>query len=539
MHTVTTKMIPIAQLLLSNTAMQIERRKERTDAEISELAETIARVGQLHAIHVRPNPFPEHITNKDKTPLFEIVAGEGRFLAAKVAGLEELKAEVHNYTDEQAEEVQMIENLQRKNLNELVEAIGFDQLMQRGHTAEAIAEKVGKSKRTVYTRLQLLKLGDDARAALREGKLDASVGLLLARLDEKSQKKALKAVLEPDYRGEVMSYRQAKEFLHRDFTFQLENAGFDTTDATLVPSAGACANCPKRSGSHPELFADIERADVCTDPGCFSSKRDAHTVMLIKKAKADGVKVIAGPEAKKAVAWENDQNVSLMSAYVRPDDKCYKDSKYRTYGQLLKAAQGLLPEQRTPKLLKTPAGKVIEVFDRADVVAKLKKAGVLDTSKSTYSPASRSTSKGGTNSNAKLETERKLRARVFRAVFEKGPTKMSRKLIEERICDEFDSAMVDLQELCEALGWDDFNMDQPAKELAKLPEADVYRLLHVMTLTDDLSPYAQATRLMNAAKEAKVDVAKIKKTIADEEKAAKAAATPAKTSKKKAARKAK
>src|SRR5690606_10554104 len=94
--------IPLDQLILSSTPMQVERRKQRTKEEIADLAETITRVGQLQPIIVRPNPFPENIKHPEGRDLFEIVAGEGRYLAAQVAGLTEIKAEIHDLTDQQA-----------------------------------------------------------------------------------------------------------------------------------------------------------------------------------------------------------------------------------------------------------------------------------------------------------------------------------------------------------------------------------------------------------------------------------------------------
>lgn len=76
--------LKLSQLMLSNTPMQQERRKYRTKEDVKSLADTIKNVGQLHAIIVRPNPHPDHI--KGPLPLYEIVAGEGRYLATKEAG---------------------------------------------------------------------------------------------------------------------------------------------------------------------------------------------------------------------------------------------------------------------------------------------------------------------------------------------------------------------------------------------------------------------------------------------------------------------
>lgn len=499
-----TMLIPLSHLTLSDTPMQIERRKERTQEEISDLADTIVRIGQLQPIIVRPNPFPENIRATDGGPLYEIVAGEGRYLAAKLAGLETIEAKVRELTDEQAEEVQLIENLQRKDLNEMLEAVGFEQLMKRGHTADEIAERVGKSRRTIYARLQLLKLGDKARAAVREGKLDVSIALLIARLDEKLQEDALQDLIEPGYDGRPMSYRQAREFVHREYTFQLDQAGFDPNDTTLVPSAGACSGCPKRSGNQPELFSDIERADVCTDPVCFKSKREAHVQLQLKKAKAAGQKIISGSEAKRLVAWESAQGVDLMSSHVRLEDKSYEDGKYRTFGELVKAA-GL---QVKPKLLQTPGGKIIEVLEREPLVEQLRDAGALEKHKS-YSPPKPQKLDPG------RERSKKVNARLFQAIFNKAPVVPRSVAVQEFLKDVFELGgfNFDAVEVCGALGWDDFNLDNPLKELKKLDESDLYRLLYVLQFADDLSEWGQPERMYQAAKRLKIDVKKIETEI--------------------------
>ncbi len=73
-----------------------------------------------------------------------------------------------------------------------------------------------------------------------------------------------------------ISVRELRDWIQREVHLSLANAPFDVNDPHLLPAAGACATCPKRSGSNPLLFADaIKRADVCTDPECFKQKRDA------------------------------------------------------------------------------------------------------------------------------------------------------------------------------------------------------------------------------------------------------------------------
>jgi ParB/RepB/Spo0J family partition protein len=291
----TARRLPIANLQLSRTPAQGERRQHFDKDKLQELAASIKSTGGLiQSIVVRPvqiirteglnglivagkTYFSPDEAEKVAHNKFEIVAGERRYLAAKLAGLTEIDCSVRDLTDEQVEEIQLVENLQREDLHELAEAEGYEALQKRGHSIDEMADKVGKSKATIYARMKLLALCKDARKAFYAGKLSASTALLLARLvGEDVQKKAMKEIIEDRRFGDgPMSYREAAEHIHENYMLRLDDAGFPTQDATLVPAAGTCGACPKRTGNQPELFGDIKNADVCTDSACFKTKREA------------------------------------------------------------------------------------------------------------------------------------------------------------------------------------------------------------------------------------------------------------------------
>jgi ParB/RepB/Spo0J family partition protein len=199
---------------------------------------------------------------------YEIVAGERRFRAASAAGLTEIPAIVRDLTDAEALELQVIENNQRVDVHPLEEAEGYEALMQHAHySVDDMAAKVGKSRAYVYARLKLLALCEAGRKALYEGTISASIALLLARIPvKKLQEKCLDEVLDDMGSGEPMSFREAKDHVENRYMLRLKEAPFKPGDAGLVPKAGACTDCPKRTGNEPELFADIANADVCTDP---------------------------------------------------------------------------------------------------------------------------------------------------------------------------------------------------------------------------------------------------------------------------------
>jgi hypothetical protein len=134
---------------------------------------------------------------------------------------------------------------------------------------------------------------DKAKDAYRAGKLSVQVLLLVARIpNQKVAEEATDRILKGHF-GEPMSFRQAQQMIASDYMTQLKGAPFDPKDATLVLDAGPCAACPKRSGNQKELFADVGRADVCTDPVCFRLKCDAARARLMTKAEGEGKMVLS------------------------------------------------------------------------------------------------------------------------------------------------------------------------------------------------------------------------------------------------------
>jgi ParB family chromosome partitioning protein len=249
-------------------------RKHLDQTDLEELAKSIKAHGVVQAIVVRPHP-----SKKDR---FEIVVGERRWRASKLAGRPTIPAIERAFDDGAVLEIQIIENLQRKDIHELEEANGYRTLMDRGFQVEAIADKVGKSVKYIYDRMKLEALCPELQKLFYSRELTAGHAILLARLPEPSQKQLLKegifaTVRDGNQKEDVIvSVRELgrliKDNVHRD----LEKAIFDRKDATLLPAAGACDVCPKRSGS------------TCLDPSCFNDKFRAFV-----KAKVDAGQWVA------------------------------------------------------------------------------------------------------------------------------------------------------------------------------------------------------------------------------------------------------
>lgn len=139
-------------------------RKDFDEAALSELAESIARHGLLQPILVRPLTLGG----------YEIVAGERRYRAARMAGLTEVPVIIRELSESETMELALIENLQREDLTPLEEALGYEVLInEHGFTQEEVAETVGKSRPAVANSLRLLKLPESIAAYLKEDKITA------------------------------------------------------------------------------------------------------------------------------------------------------------------------------------------------------------------------------------------------------------------------------------------------------------------------------------------------------------------------------
>lgn len=178
-----TAALPLAHLRPSQTKIQQQRRAHFDKNKLQELADSIKAQGQLQPILVRPLlPEPGHQLVQ---PLYEIIAGERRYLASKLAGLTTVDCVIRGLDDAQVLEAQLVENLQREDVNPLEEAEGYRELIDlKKIKAEDLGALVGKSRAYIYGRMKLLDLCPAARKTLEEGKIDASVALLIARIPD-------------------------------------------------------------------------------------------------------------------------------------------------------------------------------------------------------------------------------------------------------------------------------------------------------------------------------------------------------------------
>ena len=174
--------LPISQV----ESCSSQPRKHFDEAALAELAESIRQHGIIQPLTVR----------KLSSGYYQIIAGERRWRAARLAGLQEVPVIVIEADDRKVAELAMIENLQREDLNPMEEAAGFQALIQQHHmTQEEAAQRVGKSRSAVTNALRLLNLTPPVAKLVEESKLSAGHARALLPLSPALQEKAAEAVV--------------------------------------------------------------------------------------------------------------------------------------------------------------------------------------------------------------------------------------------------------------------------------------------------------------------------------------------------------
>jgi ParB/RepB/Spo0J family partition protein len=319
----------------------------RTFVGIDDLAANIVAEGRIHEpLLVRP-------TTVAGIDGFEIVFGHRRFRAAAAAALLTVPCMVRTMTDAEARSAQVAENLQRADVHPIEEAEGFQAMIDGDNlTADDLAAKFGKSRSYVYGRLKLLEACPAVRKACLAGEVGSEVALLIARLRTPAfQEKALNYISKEYHAklddGGKRSYRIIRDLLSEKFSLDLKDAIFDLEDEMLVPAAGHCVRCPKRTGNAPEFDdiasptdkkdkyghypdrAPVHGTDVCTDPDCFAEKKKAHLKREAAKLQEAGKVVVQGSKARQAIdACGNIKGGFIKLADVRDAlKKVAKDAK--------------------------------------------------------------------------------------------------------------------------------------------------------------------------------------------------------------------
>ena len=212
--------LPISQV----ESCASQPRKQFDPDALADLADSIRQHGIIQPLTVR----------KLQSGYYQIIAGERRWRAARMAGLSQVPVVVIEADDRKAMELAMIENLQREDLNPMEEAEGYYTLMEQyGLTQEETSQRVGKSRSAVANALRLLNLCKEVRALVEEGKLTGGHARALVPLTTDVQQKAAAIIVKDD-----LSVRQT-ELLVKKLT--AEKPDKPAKDATSVDYAAEAA----------------------------------------------------------------------------------------------------------------------------------------------------------------------------------------------------------------------------------------------------------------------------------------------------------
>ena len=202
-----------------------EQPRKQFDADaLQELAESIKQFGVLQPLLVQK-----------KEDYYEIIAGERRWRASKLAGLKEVPVIVKEFTEQEAVEISLIENIQREDLNPIEEAMAYKRLMEEFHLKQdAIAERVSKSRTAVTNSMRLLKLDDrvqqmlidemistgHARALLalesKDAQAEAAVKVFDEKLSVRETERLVKELLNPVQKKEEKPKNHAEELVYKN-----------------------------------------------------------------------------------------------------------------------------------------------------------------------------------------------------------------------------------------------------------------------------------------------------------------------------------
>ncbi len=556
------KVLKVGDLIHSTTHVQEMRRKRFDPVKLQELADSIKKVGVLQPIVARAG-------GEGK---YQIVAGERRWLASKLAGMPTIPANVIDCAGDVLLEIQLIENLQREGLHEMEEAEGYAELLKLRRddklTPDDVAAMVGKSRSYVYARLKLLQLGREARDKFYAGEIDASRALEISRIqDPERQQQALALATAVNSYSNKLQYsvRELRERLSVDgHVVFLKHAPFPVGDPTLLPAAGSCTACPNRSGNATTRENTEDDPDVCTVVECYHRKVAAESDRKRTTLKAKGKPPIKGDDAKKYARGRKGNYVGHVDLdqpceqfyFPEPEPKMADDVddpdsdpayaawqerenawKPPTYRQVLEGAKLEtihVEDHRTKRVHELAALKDVKPLLKKKGIDLPSYIGVKPSAVHRSTPPAKpknETPEAKTKREAKEKAdaaEREIQSKIeaemndrypkalFQAARKNYPAKLDRTALQLIAAAQL-AGIEDYDTICEAQGWKKIgwmNEDAALKKVSTLTEAKLVPLIFDCMLQracDD--GYQGDEDLETAVKTFKVNAATIKKTL--------------------------
>ncbi|HCW79690.1 MAG TPA: stage 0 sporulation protein J [Ruminococcaceae bacterium] len=247
-------------MMLKTSELEPNRNQPRrsfNEQALAELADSISKHGVLQPLLVRPLV----------SGGYQIVAGERRWRAARMAGIDEVPAVVRDMSEEEVMEVALIENLQREDLNPLEEAEGYQSLMKTyGMTQDDVAKTVGKSRPAVTNALRLLSLPPEVKKLVESGTISAGhARTLLSFPDEKSMEEGLNAAKEGASVRELEKMTQKASDEPREKTKPRKIRYYEEAELALKEHLGrkvSISGTKKRGMLQIEFYGQDDLADI-------------------------------------------------------------------------------------------------------------------------------------------------------------------------------------------------------------------------------------------------------------------------------------
>ena len=267
--------LPLAQLQESPT----NPRRRFDEHALAELAASFKTQGVLQPLLVRA-------VDDGK---YEVITGGRRYRTAKIASLAEVPVRVVELSDAAVRESQLTENLLREDVHPYEEAIALQGLLQlegAQYDIASIASRLGKSPAYITTRIRLTELLPSIAEAFLADQIGVGHALEIAKLPQSQQQKAFDAAIRTIWNGGTESrvalpLRDFTAWIEQNVLLSLDSVPFDKNDAMLVPEAGSCATCPKRTGFNTLLFGEMSHRDNCSDGACYQVKLAKHVEQQI------------------------------------------------------------------------------------------------------------------------------------------------------------------------------------------------------------------------------------------------------------------
>lgn len=252
-------------------------RAQIKPSDVEDLTASIKADGLIQRLVVVADP---------ATNGYTVIAGNRRLVACKAAGLEVIPCELLDVDEMTAKRMTLIENLQRRDVDPIMEAELVKNLLDSGMTIEEIASETGRGDKWVWRRSQLTNLDRRYLTALDKRESSATIDCLerIARYPKNVQDECLNGFVSYAYKGRQTSWANVK-YIFESCTKEIDSAKFDKTE---------CRKCANNSANAPTLFDMDEtggKCGMCLNGECFVRKMKAWVEKEVKKAEKKGIKV--------------------------------------------------------------------------------------------------------------------------------------------------------------------------------------------------------------------------------------------------------